>query len=632
MKHGRSILFLLLLLRFQYAEAQPGQDTRYWKAQNPVLEKANKLSSARPEEALKLVESTLQQSKNTRDWRTEAEAYFLLGNIYEKIGQTALAQQRYAEALRAIRREKAPDLRPAILYRLGETELEGRQYEAARTHFQECLSSAGNAQLAARCREGLAALAAAGGDIAGGVRLYDSLLAYYESLPDSLGMARVGAGKARLYVSQQDLPRARQSYNNSLNYIQQQQLDYEDYAPIEQANRAIIQSSENEQEKIDLSLNTVNSQQNFQLPPEARIGEQLQLADLYINKGELEEAEKYVNASRNLIREDVNPNSSAEVFKKSSELNLRRGAYEAALEDYRQYMLENEKVLRQKQEELDRQVGILKEQGKIDLLVKDIDIEEKEQALLKSQVRSQRLVIVFLSLLLLGAAVSIYFIVKNVRKRRQANQLLLLKSLRAQMNPHFIFNALNSVNNFISRNDERSANKFLTEFASLMRMVLDHSQKDFISFEEEVELLELYLKLEHFRFRDKFDYTFEKSPDIDYATIEVPPMLLQPFIENAIWHGLRYKEHKGKLEVAIGKENGMATVLIRDDGIGRKRSLEAKTSQQTKYQSTGLRNVSRRIQLINQAYQKQYKVSIEDQFPEREDTGTVATLKIPIPQ
>ncbi|MCB0595854.1 MAG: hypothetical protein KDD28_17295, partial [Phaeodactylibacter sp.] len=99
MKHGRSILFLLLLLLFQYAEAQPGQDTRYWKAQNPVLEKAYKLSSARPEEAIKLVESTLQQSKNTRDWRTEAEAYFLLGNIYEKIGQTALAQQRYAAAL-----------------------------------------------------------------------------------------------------------------------------------------------------------------------------------------------------------------------------------------------------------------------------------------------------------------------------------------------------------------------------------------------------------------------------------------------------------------------------------------------------------------------------------------------------
>ncbi|MCB0530536.1 MAG: histidine kinase, partial [Saprospiraceae bacterium] len=170
--------------------------------------------------------------------------------------------------------------------------------------------------------------------------------------------------------------------------------------------------------------------------------------------------------------------------------------------------------------------------------VKDFDLEEKEQALLQSQVRNQQLIIIFLCLLLLGATISLYFIVKNVRRRRQANQLLLLKSLRTQMNPHFIFNALNSVNNFISRNDERAANKFLSNFARLMRMVLDHSQKDFISFEEEVDLLELYLELEHFRFRDKFDYTFEKSPDIDYAAIDLPPMLLQPFVENAIWHGL----------------------------------------------------------------------------------------------
>ena len=629
MKYRYSIS-LLLLLFFQTMAAQPVQHSGYWQAKDPMLEKARQLSITKPEQAIKLVENILQQSKKTGNRQTEAESYLLLGNIYEQIGQTTLARRRYTEALQALQREKSTGLKPIILYWLGSAELKEGQYQVARTHFQDCLASTGNQQLAARCREGLADLAVASGRIGEGELLYDSLRAYYKSLPDSIGVARIDAKKARVFVSQQDLPRARESYTNSLNYVQQQQLKPEDYEPIEQANRAIIQSSGNEQEKIDLSLNTVKSQQNFQLPPEARIGEQLQLADLYINKGELEEAEKYVKASRSLIREDVNPASSAEVYKKSSELNLKKGAYEAALEDYRRYMDENEKVLQQKQDELDQQVAILKEQGKIDLLVKDFDIEEKEQALLQSQVRNQRLIIIFLCLLLLGAAISLYFIVKNVRRRRQANQLLLLKSLRTQMNPHFIFNALNSVNNFISRNDERSANKFLSNFARLMRMVLDHSQKDFISFEEEVGLLELYLELEHFRFRDKFDYTFEKSPDIDYAAIDLPPMLLQPFVENAIWHGLRYKEEKGRLEVAIRKENGMAVVQIRDDGIGRSRSIAIKTSQQIKYNSTGLQNVSRRISLINQAYQKQYTVTIEDQFPDAADTGTAVTLKIPI--
>ncbi|MCB0547882.1 MAG: histidine kinase [Phaeodactylibacter sp.] len=588
------------------------------------------LSNTKPEEAIRMVESILQEKKKGQSQRTEAEAYLLLGDIYEQIGQTALAQQRYQQALYALRREKGQALRPVLLYRLGSTELKQGLFADARTHFKECLENTNDEHLAARCREGLADLEIARGNIPEGTLLYDSLYAFFNQEQDSIGVARVDAKKAKLFVAQQDLPRARASYNNSLNYVQQKQLNYEDYAPIEQANRAIIQSSESEQEKIDLSLNTVKSQQNFGLPPEARIGEQLQLAELYFNKGELAEAEKYVKASRNLIKEDINPTASAEVYKKSSELNLKKGAFEAALEDYQQYITENEKVLQQKQEELDQQIAILKEQGRIDVLVKDLDIEEKEQALLQSQVRNQRLIIIFLCLLLLGAAVSLYFIAKNVRRRRQANQLLLLKSLRTQMNPHFIFNALNSVNNFISRSDERAANKFLADFARLMRMVLDHSQKDFISFEEEVGLLELYLKLEHFRFRDKFDYTFEKSPAIDYAAIEVPPMLLQPFVENAIWHGLRYKERKGRLVVSIQKEDGLARIQVSDDGIGRKRSLAIKTNQQSQYKSTGLQNVSRRIALINRAYHKQYAVSIEDQFPGAPDPGTVVTLKIPV--
>ena len=631
MTNNLSILLLLLLFAVQGVMAQPEQNSRLWKVTDPLLVKARQQSISHPEEAIKMVESLLQRNKKTGNRSALSEAYLLLGDIYEQIGQTALARQRYAEALSVLRREKSSTLIPVILYKLGNTELKEGKLPDARAHFRRCLDSAGDEHLAARCREGLADLATAAGNYREGNMLYDSVQAFFEKQLDSIGVARIDAKKAQAFVFQQDLPRALESYSNSLSYIQQQQLDYEDYAPIEKANRAIIQSSQDEQEKIGLSLNTVKSQENTQLPTEARIGEQLQLADLYLNKGDLEKAEKYVNASRSLIRKDVNPASSAEVYKKSSELNLKRGAYEAALEDYRQFMAENEKVLQQKQDELDRQVSILKEQGKIDLLVKDFDIEEKEQALLQSQVRSQRLFIIFLCLLLAGAVVSFYFIMKNVRRRRQANQLLLLKSLRTQMNPHFIFNALNSVNNFISRNDERSANRFLSSFARLMRLVLDQSQKDFISFEEELGLLELYLELEHFRFRDKFDYSFEKSPEIDYAGVEVPPMLIQPFVENAIWHGLRYKEGKGRLEIVIEKEGNVARVVVRDDGIGRKRSVEIKTKQQAKYSSTGLQNVSRRIGLINQAYQKKYELFIEDQFPGRPDPGTAVILNIPMP-
>src|SRR5204862_3297001 len=111
--------------------------------------------------------------------------------------------------------------------------------------------------------------------------------------------------------------------------------------------------------------------------------------------------------------------------------------------------------------------------------------------------------------------VTSYFIYKNAQASKVANQLLALKSLRSQMNPHFIFNALNSVNHFIAQQDERTANKFLSEFSQLMRLVLENSQEDFIPLNKEQEILSLYLKLEHYRFRDKFDYHVEVDKEIN---------------------------------------------------------------------------------------------------------------------
>ena len=197
------------------------------------------------------------------------------------------------------------------------------------------------------------------------------------------------------------------------------------------------------------------------------------------------------------------------------------------------------------------------------------------------------------------------------------------------MNPHFIFNALNSVNNFIAKNDEKAANKFLSEFSRLMRKVLDYSQRDFISFEEEIELNELYLKLEHFRFRDKFEYQFEKNTEVNTYDMEVPPMLIQPFIENAVWHGLRYKEGRGQLKISINDLGNVLLVKIQDNGIGRKKSAELKTANQKKYKSTGLQNVSKRIALINEIYGKNYEIEVSDFDETKEDTGTLVKIKIP---
>ncbi len=242
-------------------------------------------------------------------------------------------------------------------------------------------------------------------------------------------------------------------------------------------------------------------------------------------------------------------------------------------------------------------------------------------------VARQKLIIYGLIGIIVIIATTSYFIYKNAVASKVANQLLALKSLRSQMNPHFIFNALNSVNHFIAQQDERTANKFLSEFSLLMRLVMENSQEDFIPLHKEQEILGLYLKLEHYRFRDKFDYTIEIDEGINSEAIEVPPMLIQPYIENAVWHGLRYKETKGNLLLKFQQVSDKLLVEVRDDGIGRKKSAALKTINQKKHNSTGLRNIQERLKILNTVYKTHYSVEILD-APEGE--GTLVKIVLPI--
>src|SRR5690606_14250394 len=252
----------------------------------------------------------------------------------------------------------------------------------------------------------------------------------------------------------------------------------------------------------------------------------------------------------------------------------------------------------------------------------------REDAIAQATMFRQRLIIYGLILVIVIIAVTSYFIFKNAQASRVANQLLALKSLRSQMNPHFIFNALTSVNQFIAINDEKAANKFLSEFSRLMRLVLENSQEDFIPLDKEQEIISLYLKLEHYRFRDKFDYEIEIDEGINAESQLIPPMLLQPYIENAVWHGLRYKEEKGFLSLQLRRHGRGLEVEITDNGIGRKRSGELKTINQRRQVSTGLKNIQERLNIINKVYQSSYRVSIEDLDPVN-GAGTRVRIHIP---
>ncbi len=143
------------------------------------------------------------------------------------------------------------------------------------------------------------------------------------------------------------------------------------------------------------------------------------------------------------------------------------------------------------------------------------------------------------------------------------------KLLRTQMNPHFIFNALNSINHYVQDNERDLASGFLTKFARLMRLVLENSRHNEVPLASDMEALSLYIDLERARLNNRFNYEVQIDQGIDAEATLVPPLILQPFVENAIWHGLSKKEGEGHLRISVCRSEDMLVVTIDDDGVGR---------------------------------------------------------------
>jgi len=319
--------------------------------------------------------------------------------------------------------------------------------------------------------------------------------------------------------------------------------------------------------------------------------------------------------------------------RKLSEVYRDAGNINKALDVYNEYIEVVDELYTKKEQEIIQAVRFRQDlsdkQSRISSLESDRALSATKYELSLERNKRQQLIIWSLAVGLLLLLIAGYFMYKSIRQQKLANNMLALKSLRSQMNPHFIFNALNSVNSFIASNDERTANKYLSDFSLLMRTVLENSEEDFIPLEKEIELLELYTKLEHFRFQDKFDYNIIVEDNVKVEDFQIPPMLLQPYIENAVWHGLRYKKSRGQLDISIKQQQrDEIAISITDNGIGREKSKTMKTPNQKKHNSKGLSNIKKRVAILNEMYKDKIDVIIND-YQEEGDIGTevVVTLK-----
>lgn len=203
---------------------------------------------------------------------------------------------------------------------------------------------------------------------------------------------------------------------------------------------------------------------------------------------------------------------------------------------------------------------------------------------------------------------------------------LELRMLRVQMNPHFIFNALNSVRYYILKKERKQASDYLVRFSKLLRFILNASQKEAVSLKEELEGITNYIEFERMRFGEHFSWKLNVSKQLETDGVRIWPMLLQPFVENAIWHGLMPKESEAHLTIDVNKRGNQLIIVIEDNGIGRK---EAETRKAKVHQSFGLSIIADRLKMLGEQLEQSAEYRIDDLHHNGKAVGTRVTLILP---
>lgn len=245
-----------------------------------------------------------------------------------------------------------------------------------------------------------------------------------------------------------------------------------------------------------------------------------------------------------------------------------------------------------------------------------------------------------LALVIIWAIIWIFVNARIKRVRRQNDEKMQISNrmteleqmaLKAQMNPHFIFNSLNSLQQYVIEKDVIGANKFITDFSRLIRLTLDISSRSKINIYEEISYITTYLELEKTKFEDKFSYEVVLAPGINPSGWHIPPMILQPYVENSIRHGVRNRKDKlGNIVVTVATDSEYLTFTVEDNGVGRQVAAQHKSKMPIEYQSKGMTLTAKRVEMLNKAQDVPILIKIEDLYINDKPAGTRVTLKFPL--
>lgn len=387
------------------------------------------------------------------------------------------------------------------------------------------------------------------------------------------------------------------------------------------------------QKKYTIALEVLKSN----LEKALQTGDQFHIVDSYVNLGwvlselnNLNKAEYNLNIAKNISKKYNFRSSEIEAYKLLSELNIKKGNHQAALQQFK-LANELEKVINN-----ERNLNYIN-----DLVIKyesdnksnTIKALSDENELVRTRLEKNQLALL---LGLLGIIlVSIIFTVYDRHKQlNQEKKILTLEQdmLRSQMNPHFIFNSLNSIKLYIINNEKENAVYYLNKFAKLIRKILVASTEKEVPLSDELETMELYMNIENIRFSNAIDFKILIDNNINTHNIKVPSLIIQPFLENALWHGLSSKEEDKKIVLKVEKNRKKhITISITDNGVGRKTSKEINKQKTLKRKSVGIALTKERLENFSKRYTNMYNIKIEDLHDEQGNAlGTKVILYIPI--
>lgn len=312
-----------------------------------------------------------------------------------------------------------------------------------------------------------------------------------------------------------------------------------------------------------------------------------------------------------------------------------------ALDYYQQYVAMKDSIVT---DQVKGRLYAFKRSAEDEKQLAQIKLLEKEKMLGEQKLKGNQLLRNILAASILLLILLGFILFRNTALKRKNEKLqseriqadlqhrageLEMQALRAQMNPHFIFNCLSSINRFILKNEADNASDYLIRFSRLIRLVLINSQKSLIVLTEEVEMLRLYIEMEQLRFKNSFDYSISYTNRLEPGNVSIPPLLLQPFCENAIWHGLMHKEGHGQLSIDFEMQDGVLCCTITDNGVGRARAAAITGYAGEKIKSLGLKLTTERLALFNEEKSVQTFYDIEDVLDEQGAiSGTKVILKI----